>query len=97
MSFKEQIIENIKLTMAEKGFTNTSLAQKIGTSQSVISQILALKYTLTVDRVEEIAAALGVPPEKLFSSDSKLTTEEKVLLDNFRMIKKCMNKYLNSR
>lgn len=97
MTYKEKIIENIKKCMQEKGETNTSLALKINVSQPMISQLLSGKNSLTVERVEEISAALQVPPEKLFCTETSLTTEEKIILDNYRLFKKCMHKYINSR
>jgi len=95
--YKTKVIANIKRVMSEKGISNTALAEKIGTSQPVISQILADKYTLTVDRVEEIANALGVSAEVLFQTTAPITSEEKTVLNHYNLIKKALIKYTNGR
>lgn len=51
--------------------TQTKLANKSGVGQSTIQRILAAEASATIDTVEVIAQAFGVPPVTLLSNSAK--------------------------
>ena len=58
------IIMRIKEIIKEKGLTASFVAEKLGVSQSALSQ--ALSRNTTVEMLTRIASVLGVPVVELF-------------------------------
>ena len=68
--------KKIKQYITDNGLKQTFIAEKAGIDIYVFNAILNGKTRLTVDRLEKIAEALGVPPEFFLNSKSqKLVTE----------------------
>ena len=67
----ETFIANLKIAMRLKGMTQVQLADAIGTSQPNISRIFRGGESLTIDRAERIADAVGMPLENLISKNLK--------------------------
>ncbi|MGN0016557.1 MAG: helix-turn-helix domain-containing protein [Candidatus Avelusimicrobium sp.] len=70
MNKNEKIIENLKLAMLENGLTQTSLAEKIGLTQSSIQKWLTGKNTPKLSTLEKVAKVTGKPINYFFSDDS---------------------------
>jgi len=72
------VAKRIKQYILDNGIKQTFIAEKTGIELNVLNACLNGKTRLTVDRLEKIAAALGVRPEFFLNSDSqKLVTEAK--------------------
>lgn len=63
----KRVAAAIRGEMARKGFTQTDLAEALGTSQSAISRRLAGEVPLDVDELDAIAGFLSVPAESLLA------------------------------
>ncbi|WP_370408649.1 helix-turn-helix domain-containing protein [Tenacibaculum dicentrarchi] len=59
------IIKNIRLERLKKEYSQEIMASSLGISQNAYSKIENGKTTLTVIRLQEIAAVLEIPFEKL--------------------------------
>lgn len=68
----EDIVDNIKRTISEKGMKQGVVAERAGFSQSEFSNILnERRKLLRVEHILPIAKALGVPLNDLFRVRSK--------------------------
>jgi len=56
---QDQLAENVQSILAEKGWSQQDLADKLKKNKSHISQILNSKVNLTMRLIVEIEAALG--------------------------------------
>lgn len=60
------IARNVLELRVRSGIPQTELARRMGTSQARIAQIEAAQANVTVDTLDRIAAAFGVPTATLF-------------------------------
>ncbi len=65
MTHRQRLAENLRRHLEVTGLTQTALASACGMAQPRISDILAARYAVTVDTVERIEKALGVPSGSL--------------------------------
>lgn len=61
-------IKNVEICLTEKGWKKKDLAKKMGVKPSSITRYLGGENCPTLDKVEEIAIALGVDPATLLKS-----------------------------
>jgi len=73
MSEKLQQIfsENVRELMAERGWTQLDLAEKLGVTQSYVSQILRGHRRPGLDSLELFAKAFRIKPSELIEKLSK--------------------------
>lgn len=60
------VARNVLQLRVRSGIPQTELARRMGTSQARIAQIEAAQANVTVDTLDRIAAAFGVPTAALF-------------------------------
>lgn len=60
------VARNVLELRVRAGIPQTELARRMGTSQARIAQIEAAQANVTVDTLDRIAAAFGVPAATLF-------------------------------
>lgn len=63
----------IRAEMARQRLSQTDLADRLGISQAKLSRALNGKVPLTIDFIQDVADALGVPFAALLVTDSSLT------------------------
>jgi transcriptional regulator with XRE-family HTH domain len=68
MLLREILARNLKNQMEVRGLTQKELEAKSGVAQSHISRILRRDAGATIDRVAEIAGALGCQPWELLAN-----------------------------
>ena len=66
MELRTVFIENVKKYRSINSLSQMALAERCGTSTSYIGEIEIGKKFPSIDMVQKIAAALDVPPYKLF-------------------------------
>jgi transcriptional regulator with XRE-family HTH domain len=76
ISIMSIIGENISKYRKAKGLTQTELAEKLGTTQFVITNYERGRNNPTAAKMPEIAKALGVTIEQLYGLKSEEGTEE---------------------
>ena len=69
----------IKEIMQEKGVSSVKMADMIHVSKVTISNLINNKTMPSIDTLEKIAAALGVPIWQLFVSPSEITGNGKII------------------
>ena len=74
MRAKEKFTRNLKRIRAQKGITQTELSTLIGTSVRYISLLENKPQNITLDLMESIARALGVPVERFLEPFSMTHT-----------------------
>ncbi len=76
---REIVALNLSRLMGRKNFSQAELARKSGVSQRLISGILNREISTTVDRLDQLASALGVNAWHLqlpnLSTDQQVTKE----------------------
>jgi transcriptional regulator with XRE-family HTH domain len=70
MSLKRQVGQNITLIRSEVGLTKLQLSKKAKINPSEMTRVEKGIQNLTLDVIERIAKALGVPPAKLLMKKS---------------------------
>lgn len=75
----------IKELRKERGLTQEELAEKIGTTTQTVGRWENRTVSISIQRLNEIASALGVSSgDILETGESSLSQKEKALIDNFR-------------
>lgn len=62
----------MKRLRAEHGWSQDSLALEAGLDRTFIAHVERLKRNISLDNVEKIAIALGVPIRQLFAVDNDI-------------------------
>nr|QGT50625.1 hypothetical protein Elusimicrob1349_0950 [uncultured Elusimicrobia bacterium] len=72
MTEKEEkiFIKKLKLAMLESGFSQTSLAKKLGLSSTSVSKWITGENTPKISTLHAVAKAVGKPVNYFFSDDS---------------------------
>ena len=65
-SIRDQVSEEIRVLMARHKWTGRKLATVTGIHEATLSRRLSGEYTFTLDELDLIAGALGVPITALF-------------------------------
>ena len=69
MSTKSVVGDNLRRELKKAGMTQTDLADMIGTSRANVSSICIGRTAISLDRIDSIAAALGISPMRLLMCD----------------------------
>lgn len=104
MSESAAIIEVLKRSLKTRGMTYRDLAQKVGLSEASIKRVFSAE-TFTLQRLEEICAAIGVSMSELvrIAADSResrsqyLSIEQEQLLAEDARLLACFYLLLNGR
>ena len=67
--------QNIKAAREAAGISQTELAKRIGTTRQQIGKYETDKQDMTLNRLVQIASALGVEPDTLITEDAKNENE----------------------
>jgi len=79
--------ERLTQIRTDAGWTQSSLARAIGTSQSAISQIEAGERNPSFEMIRQIAETLGLTPAYLLGEDvPQLSPEEQVHFREYRSL-----------
>jgi transcriptional regulator with XRE-family HTH domain len=70
VTHRQRLAENLRRHLESTGMTQTALANACGMAQPRISDVLTARYAVTVDTVERIERALGVPSGSLLLAPS---------------------------
>lgn len=60
MNTSNVLAENLRLLMAERGWSQAALAKRCGLSQQTISKALRCDASVTLDSLDKLAAAFGL-------------------------------------
>lgn len=71
MTTAETFVANLSLLMQRRQLSQRGLAQKMGIKHPYLSRIVTHKATPTLDFVEKVADALGVPVAEMLSDPRK--------------------------
>lgn len=69
MSSRENLSRNLKELRRSKGLSQEALADAAGIDRTYVSALERRKYSLSIDRLDKLAASLGVEPFMLLMSD----------------------------
>jgi transcriptional regulator with XRE-family HTH domain len=93
-NLKEIVSDNIRQHRALAGLTQAELARKAKLTDVYISRIENGANNLTLDSIEQIAAALGISPLQLFDSTKELKLG-KTNIKGLRQAIKALDAYLD--
>ena len=65
MKLRKILAANLRREMSVRGLSQSELARQIGVAPARVNEILAGKYSPTLDTVERLAAGLGILPTVL--------------------------------
>ena len=65
-------VSNVRERMAELGLSQKDVAERLGVTQSYVSQILSGHRRPGLDSLEEFAEVLGIKPEDLIREFEKV-------------------------
>ena len=102
--YRMRIGQHIRMWRDLKGIKQNELAGKIGITSAALSQIENDVAQLTLHRMEDIADAMGLKPEQLFTGPQQLNnavngnehgTVNKDLLNRIVVLMENMNNYFS--
>ena len=67
--------KNIKAAREAAGISQTELAERVGTTRQQIGKYETGEQDMTLKRLVQIAAALGIEPDTLITEDNKNENE----------------------
>lgn len=70
VSSRENLARNLKALRTAKGMSQEALADAARIDRTYVSALERLKYSLSIDRLDQLAAALGVEPYILLMSET---------------------------
>jgi len=62
---REHLAKNLKRLRTAKGLSQEALADAAGIDRTYVSALERQKYSLSIDRLDQIASSLGVEPHVL--------------------------------
>jgi transcriptional regulator with XRE-family HTH domain len=65
MSSRENLARNVKSLRISRGISQEALAHAAGIDRTYVSAIERCKYSVSIDRLDQIAKSLGVEPYML--------------------------------
>lgn len=74
--------------MESKGFTNTTLSEKMGVTKQAVGQMIKAE-SLTTATLEKLAAALGVPMWHLIVSPEEVAVDVEESKNDFAAFVRC--------
>lgn len=75
MSSRENLARNLRALRAARGLSQEALADAAGIDRTYVSALERRKYSISIDRLDQLASPLGVEPHVLIMSD--LPTESR--------------------
>jgi DNA-binding XRE family transcriptional regulator len=69
VSSRENLARNLKALRTSKGLSQEALADAAGIDRTYVSALERRKYSLSIDRLDQLAATLGVEPHILLMSE----------------------------
>jgi transcriptional regulator with XRE-family HTH domain len=69
MSSRKTLAHNLRVLRAARGFSQEALADAARVDRTYISALERQKYSVTVDRLDEIAKSLGIETYVLLMND----------------------------
>ncbi|TPG20981.1 XRE family transcriptional regulator [Sphingomonas koreensis] len=69
MSSRENLARNLKTLRTAKGLSQEALADAAGIDRTYVSALERRKYSLSIDRLDQLALSLGVAPHILLMSE----------------------------
>src|SRR5947209_1263976 len=83
----EDFAKRLERIRTDAGLSQTALAERVGVSQSAISQMESGERRPSFDMVRELAKALGVKPSYLLGEEiENLSKEERVHFRQYRSL-----------
>ena len=76
MSSYDAFRDNVRKLLAQKGWTQSDLAQALGVDSAVVSRVMRGSIP-TLDRLDRWAAVLEVPPSKLLMSATRKANRQR--------------------
>jgi transcriptional regulator with XRE-family HTH domain len=73
VSSRENLARNLKALRTSKGLSQEALADAAGIDRTYVSALERQKYSLSIDRLDQLAGTLGVEPHILLMSVSRST------------------------
>lgn len=65
MSSRDILASNLKALRNAKGWSQEALADAAGIDRTYVSSLERKRYSVSIDRLDKLAAQLGVPPHVL--------------------------------
>jgi transcriptional regulator with XRE-family HTH domain len=69
VSSRENLARNLKALRTAKGMSQEALADSAGIDRTYVSALERQKYSLSIDRLDQLAATLGVDPHILLMTE----------------------------
>jgi len=69
VSSRENLARNLKTLRTAKGLSQEALADAAGIDRTYVSALERRKYSLSIDRLDQLALSLGVEPHALLMSE----------------------------
>jgi transcriptional regulator with XRE-family HTH domain len=71
MGLRETFAENLIRIRREKGLSQEALGLEANVDRSYVSLVERAKFSVSLDKIEQFAAALGVEPSAFFAKPTK--------------------------
>lgn len=71
MSLRERVAKNLRRLRQEKSVSQEELAHRAQVNRNYVGMIEREEYSVSVDLLEKLAAALDVDPMEFFRADDK--------------------------
>lgn len=71
MSLRERVAKNLRRLRQENSVSQEELAHRAQVNRNYVGMIEREEYSVSVDLLEKLAAALGVDPLEFFRADDK--------------------------
>jgi len=71
MSLRERVVKNLRRLRQEKSVSQEDLAHRAQVNRNYVGMIEREEYSVSVDLLEKLAAALDVDPMEFFRADDK--------------------------
>ncbi|WEX08498.1 helix-turn-helix transcriptional regulator [Chelativorans sp. AA-79] len=70
MSLRERVARNLRRLRQEKSISQEELAHRAQINRNYVGMVEREEYSISVDKLEKLADALGVDPAEFFRSDA---------------------------
>ena len=69
MSSRENLARNLRILRTARGFSQEALADAAGIDRTYVSALERRKYSISIDRLDQLAASLEVEPHILLMEE----------------------------
>ncbi|PRD43057.1 XRE family transcriptional regulator [Phyllobacterium phragmitis] len=70
MSLRERVARNLRRLRQEKSISQEELAHRAQINRNYVGMVEREEYSISVDKLEKLADALGVDPAEFFRSEA---------------------------